>query len=277
MEFHNGNSFLDVKYFFKPNEGRSLARNYGLAKAVGDYLVIFDSDCIIPPTYFEVVDRYLCHSPVDCYGGPDRDHPSFTDTQRAISYVMTSMLTTGGLRGRSEKITKFYPRSFNMGFTKAVYAATGGFPNIPLAEDIDLSMTIERLGMTLGLIPDAYVYHKRRTDLSKFYKQIYRFGIGRIDIALRHPGSLKVTHWVPLGFILFVLSSVLMSLCSPLFMIPLTLYTLAIFLDATLRHTIAIGLLAVQATYIQMFAYGIGFGKAFFKRMVLGQASFGKY
>ncbi|MCS6823505.1 MAG: glycosyltransferase [Cytophagaceae bacterium] len=269
---------LSLQYYYKNNEGRSIARNYGIDKARGEYIIIFDSDCIIPSGYFTNVSEYLKKNRLDCFGGPDRAHPSFTPIQQAISYSLTSVLTTGGMRGSRHSTTKFYPRSFNMGFTKHVAEAIGGFLNIPLAEDLDFSMRAEKSGFRIGLIESAYVYHKRRTDFAKFYRQLNRFGIGRINLYMRHKEALKLTHFFPSIFMIFSLSSVLLSILNPLYIVPLATYTFCIFFDASVKNnSFKIGILSVAATYVQMYAYANGFNKAFIKRIVLKQPEFGSY
>ena len=269
---------LTLSYYYKINEGRSIARNYGIARATGDYYVIFDSDCIIPENYFSIVSEFLTKNPVDCFGGPDRAHSSFTPVQKAISYSMTSFLTTGGLRGSSKKITKFYPRSFNMGFNKKVLEATGGFPNIPLAEDIELSFRIEKAGLKIALIENAFVYHKRRTSFKQFFRQVNRFGIGRIDLYKKYPNTLKLTHFIPAMFVVFTCLSAMLTPFNYLFILPLLLYLLLILTDATYTNkSISIGILSVWSTLVQMFGYGTGFIKAFIKRIIFNQGEFAKY
>jgi glycosyltransferase involved in cell wall biosynthesis len=275
-QFHNQ---LNLHYFYKVNEGRSIARNYGIKKANTNYYIIFDSDCIVPENYFAIVTQFLQTKPLDCFGGPDRAQDTFTPTQKAISYAMTSFLTTGGMRGSNQSVTKFYPRSFNMGFSKQVFKVTQGFPNIPLAEDIDLSMKIIESGFSTGLIADAFVYHKRRTSLKQFYRQVNRFGIGRIDIAKRHLGSLKIIHFFPLGFVFFTIFSIVLALfIDTLFLLPLLFYALAVLIDSFRSYqSLQIAFLSLAAVFIQMFAYGLGFGKAFVKRILLKQGEFGRY
>lgn len=269
---------LTLSYHYKINEGRSIARNYGISKASGEYYIIFDSDCIIPSHYFETVRDFLKENPVDCFGGPDAAHPSFTPVQKAISYSMTSFFTTGGLRGSGKKITKFYPRSFNMGFNKKVMEATGGFPNIPLAEDIELSFRIEKAGLKIALIEKAFVYHKRRTSFKQFFRQVNRFGIGRIDLYKKYPSTLKLTHFVPALFVCFTIVSLLLALFCPVFLLPLLFYLFMILADATIKNkSLSIGILSVWSSIVQMFGYGTGFMKAFFKRIILGQGEFGRY
>ncbi len=269
---------LSISYYYKINEGRSIARNYGISRATSDYFIIFDSDCIIPENYLSLVHQFLIKTPVDCYGGPDRAHSSFTPIQKAISYSMTSFFTTGGLRGNSKKITKFYPRSFNMGFNKKVMEATGGFPNIPLAEDIDLSFKIEKAGLKIALIPEAFVYHKRRTSFKQFFRQVNRFGIGRIDLYKKYPETLKLTHFIPSLFIGFTLASLLLSIVHFAFILPFVTYLLLLFIDSTLKNnSIFIGSLSVWSTLVQMFGYGSGFIKAFTKRVIFKQGEFANY
>ena len=173
---------LNIKYFSKPNSGPGQTRNYGAERSEGEYLIILDSDVILPERYFDAIEAELLASPADAFGGPDRAHDSFTDIQKAINYSMTSFFTTGGIRGGKKKIDKFYPRSFNMGVRRTVYETLGGFSKMRFGEDIDFSIRIFKGGYTCRLFPDAWVYHKRRTDLKKFFKQVHNSGIARINL-----------------------------------------------------------------------------------------------
>ncbi|WP_303036305.1 glycosyltransferase [Duncaniella muris] len=263
---------LRVRYFYKENEGRSIARNYGMERAAGDYFIFFDSDCVIPEDYFAVLSRELDAKPVDCFGGPDSAHSSFTSTQKAINFAMTSFLTTGGIRGGKMSLEKFVPRTFNMGFSRRVYERVGGFREM-FSEDIDMSTRIRNAGFSIALIRPAYVYHKRRVDFRKFLRQVYVFGMSRITLKLLYPGSLKVVHALPalaviIGLVLVVLSAAV----SPWFLLPLGLYILAIFVSAlvTTRSPV-IAVKALPASVIQICGYGCGFLNAYFLKIVLGR------
>ena len=188
---------LDVHYYDKPNSGPGQTRNYGAERSKGEYLIILDSDCILPEGYFLAVEEELQHEAADAFGGPDRAHESFTDIQKAINYSMTSFFTTGGIRGGKKKMDKFYPRSFNMGVRREVYQALGGFSRMRFGEDIDFSIRIFKGGYTCRLFPGAWVYHKRRTDFRKFFKQVHNSGIARINLYKKYPESLKLVHLLP--------------------------------------------------------------------------------
>ena len=202
---------LDVKYFMKPNSGPGQSRNYGAERAKGDYLLVLDSDVVLPTGYLKAVDDELHRQPADAFGGPDAAHPSFTDVQKAISYSMTSFFTTGGIRGGKKKLDKFYPRSFNMGIRREVYLQLGGFSKMRFGEDIDFSYRIVEAGYQPRLFPDAWVWHKRRTDFRKFFRQVYNSGIARINLEKRHPGTLKLVHLLPMVFTVGVIALVLIS------------------------------------------------------------------
>lgn len=222
---------VDVKYFYKENEGRSIARNYGMERASGRYFIFFDSDCVIPPFYFERLRKALAEKPYDCFGGPDAAHESFSDTQKAINYSMTSFLTTGGIRGGKVQLEKFTPRTFNMGFSRHVYEKVGGFREM-FSEDIDMSTRIRNAGFNIGLIRDTFVYHKRRVDFKKFFRQVHVFGMSRITLHLLYPGSLKLVHWLPAVAVLGTVALVLLAIfVSPWFLLPLAVYLLAIWID----------------------------------------------
>ena len=263
---------LDVKYFQKDNEGRSIARNYGMERATGDYFVFFDSDCVIPPDYFATVARLLDGHPLDCYGGPDAAHDSFTTTQKAINYTMTSFLTTGGIRGGRVSLERFTPRTFNMGFSRAVYDRVGGFREM-FSEDIDMSTRIRQAGFAIGLLADAPVWHKRRLSWSKFWRQVHVFGMSRITLQLLYPGSLKIVHTLPaVAVVLFVVLLALGCLVSPWWLLPLGLYLLALIICALVStRSAVVALKAVPAAAIQLGGYGTGFIKAYFTKIVLGR------
>lgn len=261
---------LEIQYFHKSNEGRSIARNYGIEHAKGEYFVFFDSDCVIPERYFEVLTAALKKSYTDCYGGPDAAHDSFTDLQKAINYSMTSFLTTGGIRGGKVKLDKFVPRSFNMGYSRKVWEAIGGFREM-FSEDIDMSTRTRQAGFSIQLIRDAFVYHKRRTSIKSFSRQIYVFGMSRITLKLLYPDSLKAVHCLPAVFVLGVVAMILLSLFWHWWAIlPLALYVVALFVTATVStKSLKIGALAVLTSVIQLGGYGSGFIKAYIWKILL--------
>jgi len=267
---------LDLQYFTQENKGPGPARNLGALKAKGEYLVFFDSDCIIPSNYFNYVLEHLDIQPLDCFGGPDNSHPFFTPIQKAISYSMTSPITTGGIRGGSKKMDKFYPRSFNLGIKKTVFESLNGFADMRFGEDLDLSMRTIKNGFKVGLIQEASVYHKRRTHFKAFFKQVFNSGIARIDLSLIHPGTLKPVHLLPsiftIGYPLLIL---LGHFISTWFYILFALFPLIIFVDATYRTKSAyVALLSTWASLIQLTGYGTGFIKAFWVRIIKGKGSF---
>lgn len=263
---------LDIKYLYKSNEGRSIARNHGIERSSGRWLIFFDSDCVIPPGYFETLGRELDKLGPDCFGGPDAAHDSFTSTQKAINYSMTSFLTTGGIRGGKVSMEKFVPRTFNMGFTREVYEKVGGFREM-FSEDIDMSTRISKAGFKTCLIRDAYVYHKRRVDFRKFLRQVHVFGMSRITLKLLYPGSLKVVHALPaLAVIIGVVLLVLGLTVSPWFLLPLAIYLLAIFIAALFStRSLVIAAKAVPASIVQIGGYGTGFIRAYFTKIILGR------
>lgn len=261
---------LAVRYFHKDNEGRSIARNYGMERAAGDWFVFFDSDCVIPPDYFARLAETQAVTYYDCYGGPDAAHDSFSDTQKAINYSMTSFLTTGGIRGGKVSLEKFTPRTFNMGFSRTVYERVGGYREM-FSEDIDMSTRIRRAGFSIGLYPDLFVWHKRRVDFRKFLRQVYVFGMSRITLQLLYPGSLKLVHTLPALFVLGVLGLLLLSVfVSPWFLLPIGLYFGAVFAGALVKtRSLRISALAVPAAAIQLGGYGCGFIKAWILKILL--------
>lgn len=262
---------LNVRYFFKPNSGRSLTRNYGMERAEGEYLIFFDSDCIIPADYFQKVTDYLKETKADCFGGPDRAHASFSLMQKAISYSMTSFLTTGGIRGSKKGLEKFVPRTFNMGFSREAYLKVGGFKDM-FGEDIDLSTRIRKAGFSVELFPDAYVYHKRRVSLKSFYKQVYVFGMARVDLYLMHPDSLKLVHLLPAVFVMGVLFLLISSFICTWALLPLGVYVLALFLESLwVNKSLSIALLSILTSFIQLGGYGNGFIYAFVRKVIFRQ------
>lgn len=259
-------SRLHISYFQKPNTGPGDSRNYGMQKAVGSYFIILDSDVLMPADYLTTVTTFLKHTYVDCFGGADAAHDSFTPLQKAINYSMTSFFTTGGIRGNSKSIQPFEPRSFNMGISKKAFNATGGFAKIHPGEDPDLSQRIKKLGFSTAFIPNAAVFHKRRISLKRFKVQVHKFGMVRPILNKWHPSAAKITFWFPTLFVFFALISLLLGILVSLYwMAPLCLYLLLIAIDAGIKNrSIAIGGMAMLAVLIQFFGYGLGFLKATF-------------
>jgi len=262
---------LDIKYHYKSNSGPGDSRNVGMSKATGDYMIIFDSDCIIPPQYFEEVEKHLAKNPLDTFGGPDSADASFSKVQKAINYAMTSIVTTGGVRGKKNKLDQYQPRSFNMGISREVYQKVGGYSDVNPGEDPDLSYRIMNAGFRVGLIEEAYVYHKRRVDFSKFIKQVYKFGVMRPVLIKWYPDKFKLTYTFPSLFLLFSLFLMVLSLViSPLFLSPLAFITAVIFIESLLKtKSLSISLLAILASFIQLYSYGYGFLKSAFYILLL--------
>ena len=284
---------LDLHYYAKPNSGPGQSRNYGAERAQGQWLIILDSDVVLPEGYLEAVDKSLTPE-IAAWGGPDASHPSFTPVQKAISYSMTSFFTTGGIRGGKAKLDKFYPRSFNMGIRRDVYLQLGGFSKMRFGEDIDFSYRIVEAGYRPQLFPEAWVWHKRRTDFRKFFRQVYNSGIARINLEKRHPGTLKLVHMLPSVFTLGVITLVAAFVCGlmlssfgtpevklqgqlvcRLSLLPIALYALLILADSGIRNrSLHVGLLSVPAAFVQLTGYGLGFIEAWWKRCVLRQDEF---
>ncbi len=274
---------LDIHYYVKENGGPGRARNYGVERARGEYVLILDSDAVLPEGYIAAVEDELEREPADAFGGPDRAHPDFTPMQKAINYAMTSFFTTGGIRGGKKKLDKFYPRSFNMGVRREVYQALGGFSDMRFGEDIDFSTRIFKGGYRCRLFPEAWVWHKRRTDLKKFFKQVHNSGIARIHLSKRHPGTLKLVHLLPAVFtlgcaLMLVLAAVAAALGCPhwwVMLLPLVLFALIIMADASRQErSVGVGLRAIAAAYVQLTGYGTGFLRSWWQRCVRGKGEF---
>ncbi len=285
---------LDVKYFMKKNSGPGQSRNYGAERAKGEYLIVLDSDVVLPEGYLKAVDDELQREPADAFGGPDRSHDSFSETQKAISYSMTSFFTTGGIRGGKKKLDKFYPRSFNMGIRRDVYMRLGGFSKMRFGEDIDFSIRIFKAGCRCRLFPEAWVWHKRRTDMRKFFRQVYNSGIARVNLYKKYPESLKLVHLLPMVFTVGVILLFLIACFGRIMMVygdaadfyswyylvvgaisPILLFSLIIFIDSAIQHkSLPIGFISIGAAFVQLSGYGFGFITAWWKRCILGHDEF---
>ena len=285
---------LDVKYFMKNNSGPGQSRNYGAERANGEYLIVLDSDVVLPEGYLKAVDDELRREPADAFGGPDCAHDSFTETQKAISYSMTSFFTTGGIRGGKKKLDKFYPRSFNMGIRRDVYMRLGGFSKMRFGEDIDFSIRIFKAGCRCRLFPEAWVWHKRRTDMRKFFRQVYNSGIARVNLYIKYSESLKLVHLLPMVFTVGVILLFLFACFGRIMMVygnpadfyswyylvvgaisPILLFSLIIFIDSSIQNkSMPIGFISIGAAFVQLCGYGFGFISAWWKRCLLGHDEF---
>ena len=285
---------LDLHYFKKQNSGPGQSRNYGVKRARGEYIIILDSDVVVPEGYLQAVEGELDREPADAFGGPDAAHDDFSDTQKAISYSMTSFFTTGGIRGGKKKLDKFYPRSFNMGVKKEVYDKLKGFSNMRFGEDIDFSIRIFKAGCKCRLFPEAWVWHKRRTDMRKFFRQVFNSGIARINLYKKYPESLKLVHLLPMAFTVGVSTLVLLAAFGRIMMVygdaadfrswywfvvamlsPILLFSLIIFADSAWKNkSFRIGYLSIAASFIQLMGYGCGFITAWWQRSVCRKDEF---
>lgn len=302
---HRYASKLPLRYYTKENSGPGQTRNFGAEHSQGEFLIFLDSDCVLSPDFLKEVDAELSREECDAWGGPDRAHDSFTPVQKAISYSMTSFITTGGIRGGKKQMDKkFYPRSFNMGIRRSLYRQLGGFSSMRFGEDIDLSLRIYKSEASCRLFPEAWVWHKRRTDFKKFFKQVHNSGIARINLMKRHPGSLKLVHLLPAVFTIGTFLCLLLFLVGLFFasiglytgffggtgcnmglivafigaaimllaLLPLLLFSLLIFVDSSIRNkSVKIGFLSIWASFIQLIGYGTGFIRAWWLRCVCGR------
>ena len=296
---------LQLRYFTKENSGPGPTRNFAAEHSQGEFLIFLDSDCVLPPGFLQAVEDELNRKECDAWGGPDKAHESFTPVQKAINYSMTSFITTGGIRGGKKQMDKkFYPRSFNLGIRRSLYRQLGGFSSMRFGEDIDLSLRIYESGASCRLFPEAWVWHKRRTDFKKFFKQVHNSGIARINLMKRHPGSLKLVHILPAIFTIGVFLLLLLFLTGLVFtvlglyagffggggcnmglvvayfgaalmalaLLPLILLSLVIFVDSSIRNrSLRVGWLSVPASFIQLLGYGTGFLRAWWLRCVCGR------
>ena len=262
---------LNISYYNKPNSGPGDSRNFGMLKAKGNYYIILDSDCLLPPQYLNIVDDELEKAYSDCYGGPDAADESFTNLQKAINFAMTSFITTGGIRGSKSKNKKFQPRSFNMGISKTAFEASSGFGNIHPGEDPDLSIRLHKLGFKTTLFNNAFVYHKRRISWSKFYNQVYKFGSVRPILNLWHPNSERMIFWLPTLFCLGFLIAIISAVFSNYFLLIIFgIYVVIAFLLALFQSkNLVIAIQAIFAIFVQFFGYGLGFLKSTFAIKVL--------
>ena len=282
---------LSLHYYAKENSGPGQSRNYGAERANGEYVIILDSDVVLPTSYLQAVEDELAQQPCEAFGGPDAAHPDFTPVQKAISYSMTSFFTTGGIRGGKAKLDKFYPRSYNMGIRRDVYQQLGGFTKMRFGEDIDFSYRIVEAGYKPRLFPEAWVWHKRRTDFRKFFRQVYNSGIARINLEKRHPGTMKLVHLLPTVFTVGVIALILISAIGRALMhyvdhnqfywmcfapwIPLLFYSFLICIDSSIKNkSLKVGILSIPAAFVQLMGYGLGFIESWWKRCVKGQNEF---
>jgi len=262
---------LDIVYYYKDNSGPGLSRNFGMQKATGNYFIILDSDCIVPEQYLSEVSNSLIENFTDAFGGPDASHTSFTPIQKAINYAMTSLLTTGGIRGKKNTLNKFQPRSFNMGLSLKVFKETKGFSSQHFGEDIDLTFRLWEKGFETQLIEKAFVYHKRRVNWKFFFKQVVNFGAARPILSKQYPNTSKITYWFPSIFIIGLLGAIACFIIGV--KLPIVIYTIyfsLVFIDALLQNkSIPIAIYSICATFVQFLGYGLGFLRSFIKLHIL--------
>ena len=268
--FENFNKELDISYFYIENKGPALARNFGVSKSKGEWIIFFDSDCTIPKNYFHEVEFFLKNNKIDFFGGPDMMDKNFTYLQKSINFSMTSFFTTGGIRGSKKSLDKFLPRSFNMGIKKTAFNEVNGFSDIrQYGEDLDLSYKLIFNGNLSDLIPNAKVYHKRRTNLVNFLKQMFKSGKGRRFLDVKYEGVFRIFHLLPslffigiiIGLILLLFDNILADSIQTLYG---TYFLIIFFSSSYLNRNPLIGFISVITTFTQFIGYGIGYLVALF-------------
>ena len=257
---------LDLKYFYKENSGAGASRNFGIKKATGNYFIILDSDVIVPKVYLSEVNNALEANYTDAFGGPDAAHSSFTSLQKAINYSMTSVLTTGGIRGKKQAVGKFQPRSFNLGLSEKAFEQTAGFSKMKNGEDIDLTFRLWEKGFETQLIEKAFVYHKRRSTIPQFFKQTFGFGTARPILNIKYPETAKPTYWFPSLFIMGLdLSLIVLFFGYPQLFYCYLFYFSLIFLDSLRQNrNLKVAFLSIITSFTQFLGYGLGFLKSQF-------------
>ncbi len=271
-------SKLKIKYFYERGLGASESRNKGCDNAKGDYLVFIDSDCILPSHYFAAIDDFIKSNRVDGFGGPDDAHHSFSSFQKAVNYAMTSFFTSGGIRGKKHHLGDFHLRGFNMGISRKAFDTVGGFSEMQVAEDLDISIRLLKAGFKTALISNAYVYHRRKSDFKKFFKQLYMHGKGRIDLYMRHRGALKPLHFLPALFIFYLIAGILSAFLAPrIFLVfagSIVLYIILVFIDSLIQYkSIYTSFLSIIAALELLVAYGAGLLRNLVVRVILGRGT----
>lgn len=266
-----------LRFFRRNHEGPGPARNFGMSQAEGEYFLFIDSDCQADANWLKEIDEAITKEAPDAFGGPDSVLDSFTPLQKAIDYSMTSFLTTGGMRGHSQKrLAKFYPRSFNMGIRREVYEKLGGMGNLRHGQDIEFSRRIVASGAKVIYIPNAIVYHKRRTSLRKFFRQMFNWGVARINLSYLDAGNLEPLHFIPaiaaVGYTLLTIFTLLTGLAWKIW-VAITVLALLIcgyiFIDSSIRYrSVKVGWLAPIFAVCQIFAYGYGFTYNYVRRKI---------
>ena len=251
---------LNISYYYKDNSGPGDSRNFGMNKAKGSYFIILDSDIILPENYCTILIDNLSKNFSDCFGGVDDSHSSFNNFQKAVSFSMTSLITTGHVRGGSRS-KNFQPRSFNMGISKEAFLKSGGFGKIHPGEDPDLSIRLKKAGFITALYENLKVFHKRRVSIKSFFKQVYKFGVARSILNHKFPDTRKITYWFPsiFTFVFFISIILVLLKIESLIFIIYSFYFLLVFILSSIKNNIWVGFLSIITTLIQFFGYGYGF------------------
>lgn len=262
---------MNIHYYYKENTGPGDSRNYGMKRASGNYFIILDSDCLLSAHYLLAVKESLNAEYVDCFGGPDAAHSNFNLRQKAISFVMTSFWTTGGIRGNKRKLKPYEPRSFNMGMSKKAFEISGGFGNLHPGEDPELVQRLWDLGFKTKYIERALVYHKRRITWSSYARQIYKFGLARSILNVKKPKYASWVFWLPIFVVLLGLTSLILGLLGCFNMLYFVLaYAIFLAFAGMLNLKSFRALFMIPFVFaIQSIAYAIGFIRGWFYLSVL--------
>ena len=169
-----------------------------------------------------------------------------------------------------------------MGIRRELYHRIGGFGDLRHGQDIEFSHRIIQSGVKVAYFSDSVVYHKRRTSLRIFFRQVFNWGVARINLYKIDSAMLEPLHFAPaLGLwftMFFTLSVFLYRPIFPLWLLFIIFMGILLFgsgVHAALKwKDVRTGFLVPIVTLLQISGYGLGFTLAFVWRVLLGRGEF---
>jgi cellulose synthase/poly-beta-1,6-N-acetylglucosamine synthase-like glycosyltransferase len=256
-----------LTFSVQDHRGPGAARNMGMKLAQGKILVFTDTDCIPHPHWLENLIHPFADETVGAAGGPEVPDPVEPILSRCFQFVMTSPLTTGGLRGAKKQLARYYPRTFNMAISRKAYEKVGGFKEWYHGEDVEMSFRIKEAGFKLIYCDDAKVYHHRPATFSSFFLQLLKMGEARWLLFRTHRELIEPLFLLPPSAIVLLTVLLVLSPFSPAILSLLqALLTLGIIYLAMVGLSAWSAFKSVRAFFLAPLAFicqQVGYGAGF--------------
>ena len=195
-----------VRLLENPKRWSSAARNVGIRAAQGELILIVDGHCEVPDEYLfhAVVDAFE-RSGADCLGRPQPlDVNRASTLQRAIAAARSSWLghhPSSFIYSSEEQLVPAH--SVAVAYRRDVFNQVGYFDeSFDACEDVELNHRVDKADLSCLFTPKIAVRYEPRSSLRGLFRQLVRYGRGRIRLLRKHRETFSLPALVPALFLI---------------------------------------------------------------------------